>query len=158
MSEHVDPTKHRRLVCTPLSPPPASTQTKNSTHSIHTAGSASIVLPCRTSLKKCKLPWPTASLESAVWKVMTPSFAITHDFIRVFRAFYAFLGPSVDQLTYWGTDEPKSNSVSRTKLCPMDQLLMTLMRLRLNLEEQDLPVELDCKTYFLCVCRPIVLA
>jgi len=58
---------------------------------------------------------------------------------RVFRAFYAFLGPSVDQLTYWGTDEPK---VSRTKLCPMDQLLMTLMRLRLNLDEQDLAVRI----------------
>jgi len=34
MSKHVDPTKCRRLLHKPLSPPPsASTQTKNSTHS-----------------------------------------------------------------------------------------------------------------------------
>jgi len=59
---------------------------------------------------------------------------------RVFRAFYSLLGPFIVQLTYWGTDEPKSKSVSQSKLCPMDQLLMTLMRLRLNLEEQDLAV------------------
>jgi len=39
-----------------------------------------------------------------------------------------------------GKDEPKSNSVFRTKLCPMDQLLVTLMCLHLNREEQDLAV------------------
>ena len=33
---------------------------------------------------------------------------------RVLRAFYAFIGPSVFQLTYWETDEPKSKRVSRT--------------------------------------------
>jgi len=72
---------------------------------------------------------------------MTPSFTITQDFLHSeCLEHFAFLGPSVDQLTYWGTDEPKSKSVSRTKLSPMDQLPMTLMRLHPDLEEQDLAV------------------
>jgi len=73
---------------------------------VHTAGSASIVLPCRTSLKKRQVALANSkfgirSLEGddSLIRYYTgfPSF-------REFRAFYGFLGPSVDQLTYWGTD------------------------------------------------------
>ena len=143
MSEHVDPTKRRRLLRTPLSPPPsASTQTKSSTHSSTHIRQCVNCIALQDELKKMQVALANSkfgihSLEGddSLIRYYTgfPSFG-------VFRAFYDFLGPSVDQLTYWGTDEPKSKSVSRTKLCPMDQLLMTLMRLRLNLEEQDLAV------------------
>ena len=56
---------------------------------------------------------------------------------NLFLAFFEFLGPAVYKLNYWGskTTQVRKNS---TKLQPMDQLLMTLMKLRLNLKTLDL--------------------
>ena len=56
---------------------------------------------------------------------------------NIFLAFFEFLGPAVYKLNYWGskTTQVRKNS---TKLQPMDQLLMTLMKLRLNLKTLDL--------------------
>ena len=80
MSKHVDPTKCRRLVCTPLSPAPsASTQTKSSTPSSTHSRQCSIVLPCRKNAS-CPGQQQVWNLPT-VWKVMTPSFAITQDFL-----------------------------------------------------------------------------
>ena len=53
-------------------------------------------------------------------------------------AFFQFLGPAVNKLNYWGI-KPKSQQRQRSmKLSPVDQLLMTLMKLRLNLKVVDL--------------------
>ena len=56
---------------------------------------------------------------------------------RVLLAFFQVLGPAVDKLNYWDkkgqTQQKRSN-----KLGPMDQLLMTLMKLKLNLRVVDL--------------------
>ena len=51
--------------------------------------------------------------------------------------FYEFLGPSVNNLHYWGS---KSNTgrKRRMKLDPLNQLFLTLVKLRLNLRERDL--------------------
>ena len=57
---------------------------------------------------------------------------------KVFLAFFQFLGPAVNKLNYWGI-KPKSQQRQRSmKLSPVDQLLMTLMKLRLNLKVVDL--------------------
>ena len=50
---------------------------------------------------------------------------------KIFLAFYEFLGLAVYKLNYWGS---KTTQVRKRppKLQPMDQLLMTLMKLRLN--------------------------
>lgn len=53
----------------------------------------------------------------------------------VFLAFFQFLGPATSKLNYWGI---KSKSQKQWKLSPVDQLLMTLMKLRLNLKGLDL--------------------
>ena len=56
----------------------------------------------------------------------------------VFLAFFQFLGPATNRLNYWGI-KPKSRQRQRSmKLSPVDQLLMTLMKLRLNLKVLDL--------------------
>ena len=55
----------------------------------------------------------------------------------LFLAFYEFLGPSVNKLTYWGTKNESGNR-RKMKLNPLNQLLMTLMKLKLNLRERDL--------------------
>ena len=58
----------------------------------------------------------------------------------VFLAFFNFLGPAVDKLTYWGRKSAQRQRHRSTKVSPMNQLLMTLMRLRLNLKVLDLSV------------------
>jgi hypothetical protein len=52
-------------------------------------------------------------------------------------AFYEFLGPSVNKLTYWGSKN-ESGRRRKMKLDPLNQLFMTLMKLKLNLREKDL--------------------
>ena len=55
----------------------------------------------------------------------------------IFLAF-EFLGPAVNKLNYWGSKiEPRVRQRSM-KVNPIDQLLMTLMKLRLNLKVVDL--------------------
>ena len=58
----------------------------------------------------------------------------------VFLAFFNFLGPAVDKLTYWGRKPSQRHHHRATKVSPVNQLLMTLMRLRLNLKVLDLSV------------------
>ena len=53
-------------------------------------------------------------------------------------AFYEFLGPSVDELTYWGSDSNKSDKRRKMKLDPLNQLFLTLVKLKLNLPHRDL--------------------
>ena len=57
---------------------------------------------------------------------------------RIFLAFYQFLGPAVDNLVYWGGKGEPAKRKRGTKLPPQDQLLMTLMKLKLNLTTVDL--------------------
>ena len=66
------------------------------------------------------------------------SFYTGFNSYRIFLAFFQFLGPAVNKLHYWGTrDEPRKRQRSM-KLSPMDQLLLTLVKLRLNLKVLDL--------------------
>ena len=63
--------------------------------------------------------WKNAccSGQKQVWNPQFDRWWLPHSLLhsfRVLRAFYAFIGPSVFQLTYWETDEPKSKRVSRT--------------------------------------------
>ena len=53
-------------------------------------------------------------------------------------AIYEFLGPSVNKLTYWGSKHNKSGKRRKMKLDPLNQLFMTLIKLKLNLRERDL--------------------
>ena len=57
----------------------------------------------------------------------------------IFLTFFQFLGPAVDKLNYWGSNTviPRQRQCT-TKLSPMNQLVMTLMKLRLNLKVLDL--------------------
>ena len=56
----------------------------------------------------------------------------------VFLAFFQFLGPAVNKLNYWGSEVTSRKRQRSMKLSPMDQLVMTLMKLRLNLKVLDL--------------------
>lgn len=53
-------------------------------------------------------------------------------------AFFHFLGPAVDKLHYWGTKAEPRRRNRLTKLSPLNQLLLTLVKLRLNLKTKDL--------------------
>ena len=59
-------------------------------------------------------------------------------------ALYKFLGPAVDTLCYTTTKQPSSGSSTNSKRCrprslpPIEELFLTLVRLRLGLMEQDL--------------------
>ena len=59
---------------------------------------------------------------------------------KVFLAFYEFFGPAVEKLNYWGSKQNPWKQNQSKKLRPMDQLLMTLMKLTLNLKFLDLAV------------------
>lgn len=52
-------------------------------------------------------------------------------------SFFEFLGDAVNHLQYWGS-KPSSKRSRKTKLNPINQLLLTLMKLRLDLRERDL--------------------
>ena len=51
-------------------------------------------------------------------------------------AFFYFLGPAVNNLNYWGTKDTIHSH--QKKLNPINCLFLTLMKLRLNLTEEDL--------------------
>ena len=53
--------------------------------------------------------------------------------------FYEFLGPSVYRLTYWGDQARKTNRRRKVMpLSPLNQLFLTLVKLKLNLRVLDL--------------------
>ena len=56
---------------------------------------------------------------------------------EILLVFYEFLGPSVSNLQYWGSKSTTGRK-RRMKLDPLNQLFLTLMKLRLNLRERDL--------------------
>ncbi len=51
--------------------------------------------------------------------------------------FFDFLGPVVNHLEYWGSKETVSRK-RKTKLDPLNQFFVTLIKLRLNLREKDI--------------------
>ena len=59
---------------------------------------------------------------------------------EILLAFYEFLGPAVDELKYWGEKDHTRKRQRKRKLIALDQLLLTLMKLRLNLVNKDLGV------------------
>ena len=56
----------------------------------------------------------------------------------VFLTFYEFLCPSVNELAYRGVSQSAHKRRRRRKLNSLNQLFMTLMKLRLNLRNKDL--------------------
>ena len=54
----------------------------------------------------------------------------------ILLAFFQFLGPAVNNLTYWDTERKEKRR--RMKLDPFNQLFLALVKLRLNLREGDL--------------------
>ena len=58
----------------------------------------------------------------------------------IFLAFFKFLGPAVNHLNYWGCNvsEYPQKQKRMMKIDPMNQLFMTLMKLRINLKTLDL--------------------
>ena len=56
----------------------------------------------------------------------------------VFVAFFSFLGPSVNELTYWGDKESTGVRHRQRKLSPFNQFFMTLIKLKLNLRNKDI--------------------
>ena len=56
----------------------------------------------------------------------------------VFLAFYQFLGPSVNELAYRGVSRHAQKRQRQRKLDSLNQLFLTLMKLRLNLRNKDL--------------------
>ena len=66
----------------------------------------------------------------------------SHD---VLMAFFKFLGPSVDRLQVWGT-KTKTQAKCRSKLDPLNQLFMTLVKLKLDLNIQDIAMRFQIST------------
>ena len=62
----------------------------------------------------------------------------------VFINFFNFLGPAVNELSYWGGRKEKAHKRHRmSKLNPLNQLFLTLIKLRLNLLVRDLAYRFD---------------
>lgn len=56
----------------------------------------------------------------------------------VFLSFYAFLGPSVNELSYWGEADTVSKRPRRRKLTSLNQFFLTMIKLKLNFRNTDL--------------------
>lgn len=72
----------------------------------------------------------------------------------VFFAFYEFLGPVVNELNYWGSKTHSHKQHSTCKLDPINQLFLTLVKLRLNLKVQDLVLRFGLSTGSVSVGSP----
>ena len=59
------------------------------------------------------------------------------------RYFFEFLGPAVNSLKYWADSQSEKKRRRRTKLNPFNQMFLTLVKLRLNLKEQDIAYRFD---------------
>lgn len=66
-----------------------------------------------------------------------------------FMALWNFLGPACYNLTYWNKDSRKSDKKMGRKLDPMNELFLTLIRLRLGLLIQDLAYRFDISRGYL---------
>lgn len=62
----------------------------------------------------------------------------------VLMAFFDFLGPVVNHIQYWGSK--KGLRCRQKKLDPLNRLFLTLIKLRLNLTEQDLAFRFGIST------------
>ena len=62
----------------------------------------------------------------------------------VLMAFFDFLGPAVNNIQYWGSK--KGSSRRQKKLDPLNCLFLTLIKLHLNLTEQDLAFRFGVST------------
>ena len=60
--------------------------------------------------------------------------------------FFNFLGPSVNQLTYWGDEVHTTTFKRKMSLTPINQFFLTLTKLRLNLKTVDLSVRFGIST------------
>ena len=56
----------------------------------------------------------------------------------IFLTFFEFLGPVVNDLNYWGSKKGQCKCHHIRKLDPMNQLFLTLVKLKLNLKVEDL--------------------
>ena len=56
---------------------------------------------------------------------------------KLLIAFFEFLGPVVNELRYWGS-KGKAIRKRKTKLDPLNQFFLTLIKLRLNARERDI--------------------
>ena len=61
-------------------------------------------------------------------------------YLRIFEAFYEFLGPATQHLNYWGERERDHKRKRRRLLDAKNQLFLTLVKLRLNSKLKDLSV------------------
>ena len=67
---------------------------------------------------------------------------------ELFVAFYKFFGPPVDHLNYW---ETKCTPTTRQKkVGPFNCFLLTLMKLRLDLQEKDFGCRFGISAAFVC--------
>ena len=57
---------------------------------------------------------------------------------EIFMSFFEFLGPVVNELNYWGSKQRTHQRHYSCKLNPINQLFLTLVKLRLNLKVKDL--------------------
>lgn len=64
----------------------------------------------------------------------------------LFLSFFEFLGPVVDHLVYWGSKEGQHKKQRTRKLNSVNQLFLTLVKLRLNLKLKDLAFRFGLST------------
>ena len=90
-----------------------------------------------TSTTRCsqKLTISDIAANDGLVKLYT-GFQCHEDFV----AFYEFLGSAVDELTYWGEREFTRKRQRKRKLSSLDQLLLTRMKLKLNLRNKDIGI------------------
>ena len=64
---------------------------------------------------------------------------------EILVSFFTFLGPAVDKLNYWGA-QPRRHRRRRTKLDSFNQFFLTLVKLKLNLNIEDLAFRFQIST------------
>ena len=76
------------------------------------------------------------------------TFYTGFDSYHLLLKFFEFLGPSVNQLLYWGSQQKKTTikRLRKNALTPINQFFLMLVKLRLNLKTVDLSVRFGIST------------
>lgn len=84
---------------------------------------------------------------------MTSLLNYTLDLLHsVFIDFFSFLGPCVNELTYWGDKESAGVRQRQRKLNPLNQFFFTLIKLKLNLRNKDIAYRFESRYVTTWIC------
>ena len=136
------PTSKRHLHCSPSPAPTVTPASSEPTDGEDSAPGTRMSTPVSEVLLSdcgvCELPSDSISHSDSL-----VHFYTGFQSYELLLIFFDFLGPVVNELNYWGSTKKTATRKRKTKIDPLNQLFLTLIKLRLNPRERDLAIRFE---------------